>query len=148
MNSTINVKLPRLVKDIIRCSIRRNSADRYAYENISSVYTITLCIHSISYISVTRLREVLADFTIFQQYRERRWGLKISCGMIYKRMFIIIIISHAIDMCRSLMCLLLLSIQKFVYICTDIMQHHYCHNLCVWIILEHHYETIYCWYLP
>jgi len=24
-------------KDIIRCSIRRNSADRYAYENISSV---------------------------------------------------------------------------------------------------------------
>ena len=28
-------------KDIVRCSIRRNSADRYAYENIASQTKIT-----------------------------------------------------------------------------------------------------------
>jgi hypothetical protein len=39
LNSTVNVKLPRLVKTLSAASIRRKSADRYAYENISSVWS-------------------------------------------------------------------------------------------------------------
>ena len=32
-------------KDIVRCSIRRNSADRYAYENISSALLVVEELH-------------------------------------------------------------------------------------------------------